>query len=69
MTHRDAEINRVVFDKRAERKKMATKYVEECLVIMDGSLEAAMRRIGQERFDETVAAVMRALPEAKKELR
>jgi hypothetical protein len=44
------------------REEIAEKYVRDCLVITDGSAEKGLTRIGQERFEETVRKVLKALP-------
>jgi hypothetical protein len=44
------------------RREIAELFCREQLAIMDGSLEAGMKRIGTERFEEMVRDVIRALP-------
>lgn len=44
------------------RCETAAKFAREQLIIIDGSLEAAMARIGTERFLKLVDDIERALP-------
>lgn len=65
MSQADYEYNRKIVEGDSRREAIATKYVQECLKAMDGSLEAGMKRIGTERFKDTVQKVMDALPYPK----
>jgi len=46
----------------ANRHETALKFAKEQLIIMDGSLKAAMRRIGTERFEKLVKDIEWSLP-------
>jgi hypothetical protein len=43
-------------------REIAEKYCREQLTVMDGSFEAALRRIGTERFEKMIQDVEKALP-------
>lgn len=48
------------------RRCIAEQYVRDQLAVMDGSVEAGLARIGRERFNQTIEAVMKALPPGPK---
>ena len=66
MSNWQYEQDRAKVERIAKKREIAEKYVRECLVITDGSIEKALARIGSERFEDTVLKVMAALPEPKK---
>lgn len=56
------EQNRKIVEEAALARSVAVEYCEKQLTIMDGSLEAAMKRIGTERFEKLIRDVIKALP-------
>jgi hypothetical protein len=66
VSHWEYEAGRKACEEEARIRKVATKYCEEQLTIMDGSLEAAMKRIGTERFEKLVQDVIDAMPRSCK---
>lgn len=44
------------------RMQAARHYVEDCLVFIDGSIEAGIRRIGTDGFEKIVRDVYKAMP-------
>jgi len=49
------------------RREIAEKYCREQLVVLDGSFEAAIQRIGTERFEKMIKEVEKSLPRKKRE--
>lgn len=45
-----------------ERRQIAEKFAKEQLEIMDGSFEAAIHRLGMERFEKLVNDIEKSLP-------
>jgi hypothetical protein len=51
----------------SEEMDKARKYCEEQVAIMDGSLEAGLKRLGTERFENMVLSVALTLTQFKSE--